>query len=506
MLARSALPTLIGLLGDASIRASLNAAFTAIGVDAVEPLLIALESGTREARVAAAAVLGRLGDARAVPGLIARLDAADAELSATAAGALAALGDPRAVDGLLALFAHPRATVRQAAVAAINAIGAATTGAEILVRLGDANPRVRECAIRVAGYFGFDNTVSVIVERTADEDEEVRRASIEQLPVLQHPRAHMELAAAMAGDTPRNRAAAAHAAGFADDPVTEQALVMGLADIDPWVRYFAAGSIARRQITSAATALEQLALHDPATHVRIAAMHALGTIDAPHLPSIAVALLRDGDSDLAAAAMAAVSSVTDPHVDELLEEAARSSAVARRIPAIHALAARPRQRSVEVLAWAACIGDPPELRSSAIEGLGRLAASATDVAAAAVEALLALSAEREGHDEALAALATLPATAVDAIGAALAAGQPPQRVAAVEALARMRHPAASAALTRALDDPTPVVRAAAVSAFGRLGTRAVGPVLATMQQADPDVDVRRKAAVVCARYGWGTPR
>ena len=123
-----------------------------------------------------------------------------------------------------------------------------------------------------------------------------------------------------------------------------------------------------------------------------------------------------------------------------------------------------------------------------------------------MEALLALSAEREGHDEALAALATLPATAVDAIGAALAAGQPPQRVAAVEALARMRHPAASAALTRALDDPTPVVRAAAVSAFGRLGTRAVGPVLATMQQADPDVDVRRKAAVVCARYGWGTPR
>ena len=501
----ASLPALVGVLDDPNVRASVDAAFLAVGSEAVEPLLRQLEDGTRDARIAAATLLGRLGDARAVGPLVGVLDAADAELAAAAAGSLALLGDPRALEGVLALFAHPRASVRQAAISAINAIGAESTPAAIAARFTDSDPRVRECAIRVAGYFGFADCVAPMLAAVDDAEEDVRRASIEQLPLLRHPAASPALASAMRRDTPRNRAAAAHAAGFADDAATEQALLRALVDDDAWVRYFAVGSIGRRRIQSAAPVIVQLALHDPAAQVRIAAMHALGLIDAPHLSSVAATLIREDDADLAAAALAALSSVSDPGVDDLLDETARRPNIASRIPAVQALASRPRVRSVDVLSWAARVDEPRELRSVAIEGLRRLAqASSAEVTAAAVEALLGLSAERETREEALAALASLPETAVEPAGALLTSGPVAVRLGAVEALARMRHPGASAALARGLDDPLAAVRSAVVGAFGRLGTRAVESRVAAMRQHDADDGVRRRAGAVCERYGWGT--
>jgi HEAT repeat protein len=107
----ASLPALLGVLGDPNVRASVDAAFLAVGSEAVEPLLRQLEDGTRDARIAAATLLGRFGDERAVAPLIRLLDAADAELVSAAAGSLALLGDPRALEGLLALFAHPRASL-----------------------------------------------------------------------------------------------------------------------------------------------------------------------------------------------------------------------------------------------------------------------------------------------------------------------------------------------------------------------------------------------------------
>ena len=500
----ASLPALLGVLDDPNVRASVDAAFLAVGSEAVAPLLRQLEDGTRDARIAAATLLGRFGDGRAVAPLIGLLDAADAELASAAAGSLALLGDPRALEGLLALFAHPRASVRQAAISSINAIGAESTPAAIAGRLTDSNPRVRECAVRVAGYFGFADCVAPVLSAADDQDEDVRRASIEQLPLLRDTAAIPALARAMSRDTPRNRAAAAHAAGFADDATTEQALLRALDDGDAWVRYFAAGSIGRRQITSAAPAMVHHALHDPAAQVRIAAMHALGVLDAPHLSGVAATLIREADPDLAAAALAALSSVSDPGVDDLLEETARGVNVASRIPAAQALASRLRVKSVDVLAWAARVDDPRELRSVAIEGLRRLAqASSAEVTEAAVEALLGLSAERDTRDDALAALASLPESAVEPAGAALTTGSLAVRLGAVEALARMRHPGASAALARGLDDPAAAVRSAVVGAFGRLGTRAVGSRVAAMRRHDQDDGVRRRAAAVCERYGWG---
>ena len=77
-----------------------------------------------------------------------------------------------------------------------------------------------------------------------------------------------------------------------------------------------------------------------------------------------------------------------------------------------------------------------------------------------------------------------------------------KQLAAIEALARMRHPDASAALARGLDDPVAAVRSAAIGAFGRLGNRGVSARVAELRDLDPDDGVRRCAAAVCERYGW----
>ena len=501
---RDALPALIDVLDEPNVQASVVAALVSIGRDAVEPLLEQLGSGSREARLVAASVLGRLADKRAVMPLAQVLSTADAELAAAAAGAIAAIGDPRALDDVLPLFAHPRASVRQAAISAVNAIGSDLTAGRVQERLRDVDPRIRECAVRVAGYFGFPDAEAAILDAVKDEHEDVRRAAIDQLPLLQNDRAVDALLNALLHDAPRNRAAAAHAAGLIDDDDSARALEVALEDADPWVRYFAIGSLGRRHIDGAAASLAHHALHDAATHVRIAALHALAGVDAPHVTGIAATLMREADADLAAAALSALASARDPRVDDLLEEAVRSSNLLVRVPAAQALATRPARRSAETLGWAALVAEPTELRAVAIEGLRRLALATepADAQFAAVEALLALSAERSTRDGALGALATLPESAVGAVAAVLAHGSPNLRLSAVETLARMRHPHASDALARALQDQSPAIRSAAIAAFGRLGTPRAARLIAELQTDDPDEGVRRRALAVCERRAW----
>jgi HEAT repeat protein len=342
-----------------------------------------------------------------------------------------------------------------------------------------------------------------------DPREEVRRAAIEQLPVLEHPTALDRLIDALVRETPRNRAAAAHALRAVDDPAVAWPLQRALGDPDPWVRYFAADAIARRRTIEAVPALVQVSAHDPATHVRIAALLALGALDVPDAVDVAAGQIESADPDLAAAAVSALAGASDPRAERLLEEAIRSSNVACRIPAAHALSARPSRTAARALAWAARLDDPPELRPLAIEGLARIAGCDPDtpdcleVRAAAVAVLLELAAERDAHEHALTALATLTPAAIQPTAAALSSGSVPERLAAVEALGRMRHPAASEALARALHDEDPSVRGAAVSAFGRLGTTAVREAVIRMQSSDADPGVRHRAAALCRRHGWG---
>ena len=501
-----ALDALIALVGDPALHQVVAVSMAAIGPEAVAPLTARLEAASPDARTAAADLLGRLGDRSAAPALQRALDDADAEVVAAAASALGAVGGPAAVDALFPLFAHPGAAVRRAAIAAINGIGAAGTSSRAKAAMADANPHVRECAIRVAGYFGFTECVPAIVSALRDPDEDVRRAAIEQLAVLDDVDAATLLQAALTGETPRNRAAAAHALRLVDDPRAGAALRTALQDPDLWVRYYAAGSLGEARFGSAAADdLAALARLDPVTHVRIAAITALGAMHGVLAAKTAAELVAEDDEDLAIAAVNVLGAVHRHDAHEWLTRAARSPRPAVQLAAIRALAERPNVASVEVLSWSAHLDENPGLPAEAINALRRIAAAVDHPLAqrAAVGALRELAAEGTQRRDAIAAIARLPEQMVPEVASGLSAARVATRVATADALAAMRHPRASGELSRALRDEDPAVRAAAVNGFAKLGTPSVARVIASMRHTDPDPDVRRRADLACARHGWG---
>ena len=86
---------------------------------------------------------------------------------------------------------------------------------------GDGRRRSARCAkARSASPAISDSTSACRPSSQAlrDPEEDVRRAAIEQLPVLDDVDAVGQLRSALAGETPRNRAAAAHAMRQVDDP------------------------------------------------------------------------------------------------------------------------------------------------------------------------------------------------------------------------------------------------------------------------------------------------
>jgi HEAT repeat protein len=497
------LPALLRAVGQPDLEHAVTDAFLAIGRDAVEPLVDCLLSGERGARLSAAALLGCLGDRRAVAPLVGALDGADEELTATAAAALARLGDEDARDPLMELFASEHAIVRQAAIAAVNSIGAGGTSGRICLLLDDPDARVRGCAVRVAGYFGYDDCMSAVLRRFADPDEDVRRAVIEQLPLIDDPRAAALLVEALRREVPRNRAAAAHALRLVDGTAAAIPLAGALEDPDMWVRYFAAGALGERRDVEAMHALTRVAEGDPAPHVRIAALQSLTAIDPCVAGEIAAPMVGDPDREVAAAALTAVAAGSDPRADDLLEEAVKTGDGFMRRAAVQALPARSTARAATLLAWAARLPEPPSLPRLALEALGR-AANGEEAAAreAAVTALLDLASARDTRDAALHVFATLPPVVVNDAAAKLHSPRVATRLAAAEALARLRDARASEALASALADPEPAVRRAAVSSFGRLGSRAAASAVADLSVSDPDPGVRRVAAAVCRRHRW----
>lgn len=497
--------TLAGALGESSVETPLAAALARLGAAAVTPVIEHLMGGEHQSRLAAAVLLGRLGDRRAVEPLIEALAAADDGLTAAAAGSLASLGDPRALDALLALFAHQNASVRQAAIAAVNSIGAEATATRVRARLTDADPRVRECAIRVAAYFGFDGSTTGILAALGDEREEVRRAAIEQLPIVDDPRALPKLLAALRDETPRNRAAAAHALRSADGGDVEAALIAALADADPWVRYFAAGSLSIQGRHAAVAALARSAADDTATHVRIAAIHAVAALDPGGIADLVAAWTTADDDDLASAAVGALARARGERADALLEAAVHGHRATLRAAATQALAVRGSAQAPEILAWTARTPDSPALAASAIEALRHIAAAADAPGqTGALAALLELGADPLRREAAVVAMAALPPHVIGQLDVALSSPRTPIRLVLVEVLARMRHRQASEVLLRALADDQASMRAAVVAAFGRLGTPAAADALGALRQSDPDPAVRRKAAAVCQRHGWGS--
>ena len=486
------------LLGNPDLRVSVIEAIARQGARIIDLLIQQLEAEDVDTRVAAVMAIARVGSPRAAPALIPLLDSGDRQLVVVAAGAIGGLGDPAAFMPLLGLLRHPDATVRQAAIAALNSLGHAGMPHHIGRLLGDPDPLARESAARIAGYFGYPECIEALVACCRDEDERVRRAALEQLPYIDDRRVLGLLTHAVTQETPRARAGAAHALGVLGGDDAARLLLEATADADPWVRYFALNGLGAMRARAALGRAAALASADPAMHVRIAAMDALGKIDGTAAADVLLRHVAHPDADIAAAALRALGGSSDGRAERALADAARSTDRARRLAAVDALAVKPTPDRIALLAWIAAADDDSAVVESAADALAGVARKDA-LSQEAIAALLTLTSDVRCRDQAVKALAGLSVDRIPALETAFERSGTPARRALIDVLCRMHHPDASAVIRRALDDPEPGVREAAIRALDELGARGMARRFSNMAQHDPSRAVRRAAAAAFAR-------
>lgn len=500
-LRRGDLQSLAELLGDERAQEDVADALASRGADAVEPIVGRLRAGSRDARLAAAALLERLADARATPALIEAADQGDSELTAIAASALAAIGDARALPALVGLFRDHDARVRRAAAAAVNAIGGHETQRLVVACAGDPDPHVRECAVRSAGYLGFAGSGTIVRHGLRDANELVRRAAIEHLPFLDDDDLSALLIGCARSESAPNRAAAAHALRLVATGTTTAALIGILEDPDPWVRYFAAGSLGSHAAGEAADALARLAIGDSAPQVRISALRALSEAAPAAGSAIATTLVAAEDDDLAVAAVRALGDASG--AVDLLAEAAGSTRPALRLAAVEALGGHLTDVAVARLAEAARQPVDPPLAAPAILALGRIAAAdGGAVGRGALAALFALAVHVEWREAVLRTAPVWSPALLAWLETWLTSQPAGVRRVAIDGLSRMHHPGASDLIVGSLHDEDATVRSAAIGAVGRLGSLGAAAVAGALASTDPDPGVRRRALVACRRHGW----
>lgn len=130
-----------------------------------------------------AALLGDIGDARAVPWLVRALSSREVWVRAKAALSLGALGDPQAVPKLIELLKDEAATVREAAVEALGALDG-HNACEALIRVlhTDDEPVVRAAAAQaLAECEGAEVTKALERAMAEETDKEVVDAARESL-------------------------------------------------------------------------------------------------------------------------------------------------------------------------------------------------------------------------------------------------------------------------------------------------------------------------------------
>jgi HEAT repeat protein len=490
---------LVRLLGQQSVRAQVVEAMVRYGAGVVDLLIDQLEAEDLDTRQAAAVALGRIGDRKATPALVAALN--DSELAVPAAGALARVGDHDAFDALMGLLGHADTAVRQAAIAALHSIGHPEMASRILPLLADPNPIVRESAVKIAGYFGYHECVDRVIDCCADPSEAVRRAAVEHLPFFDQPKTVPALLHALEGDTPPVRAAAATALARVSEGDALPPLLRALDDRDPWVRYCALRSIAAFANPTVVPAVLNVIERDRAGHVRLAAIDALGRLDAADAVTILHPLTQSAEADVALAAIRALGQTTDARADEVLEGLLRSADGWRRVEAATAIGARGHGPAASSLQWVAAADSDREVVSAAVAALALMGSREGPGAVAAITALIALTAESRTRETLVASLAGLPQRRIDDVARGLRHPSPDVRRATIEALSRMKHPKASESVETALDDSVPAVRATAVAELRRLGSRHAARKLLALARTDPDLEVRQAAVMAVTQQG-----
>lgn len=457
----SALAPLLGREGVAetaaialSVRgASAAAAIITFAADADDPVL----------RVSAAA-LGRIGSSAAVPFLISLLGRGP-DVAVAAAGALASIGDGRAFEPLLDLLEQRDTAVRQAAVAALNSIGHRGMEQEIRWRLSNELPGVREAAARIAGYFGYPTCLDLMIHCCVDHDESVRRAAVEHLSSYNDSIAWEAIRSSLVNDTSFGvRAAAARALGRSQDDRSIDSLLVGTTDRNLWVRYYAMRSLAEREMAREDVILRLLdaARADAAPPVRIAAVRALTELGDTSCLGLLREITSDPEVDIAVSALEGLGRFDVSGSLPVLGAALDSGEPRRTVAALGALARGKAAQTVSRVGEIAMSSTHAYVVEAAVLALAQLGT------ADSLDALVRLGAIRRLRSLIVGVLAAIPESALPYLEPGLTDADEQVRATLVDALARIKRPAAGRMISKLLDDPSPMVRRLATHALSRV--------------------------------------
>lgn len=172
---------------DISLQDEARKALVKIGKSAVDSLIIALKDKNSNVRKDVVAILGEIGDSRAVATLIATLKDESPDVREGAALALGKIKDSRAVEPLIAVLrgkdlkdkdkylTEIDSSIQVSAAFALAAIGAPAV-VSLIAALNDEDPDVREGAARALGKIKDSRAVEPLVTALKnDNDSEVQR-------------------------------------------------------------------------------------------------------------------------------------------------------------------------------------------------------------------------------------------------------------------------------------------------------------------------------------------
>jgi HEAT repeat protein len=473
------------LSADHAAAQSAAAALRQLGKAAEPQLLVALSGADSERRLMILPLLSH--GAEVVEPVASCLVDPNPSVRALACDALGRVGDTAVVPRLFAVLADADARVAQSAVAAIQSLGSPITERLAIDAAGSADARVRRAGLRIIAYFGYRAALDVLVGAMDDADARIRDAAIFGLPYVDDARATEALLRAASHPSPKTRAAAMRAMGQAvPHPRTIATLRDGLADADPWVRYFACQALSRLNDEDSAERITAL-LSDPAGQVRVSVVEALARLRGARALGALHRAAEGDDGDVQRAALVGLGHVQDLSSLPVLRRALRAADPATRLVAASALAEYGLPEIADDLG-VALADDHESVRAAAVTLLAvRPGSEATRI-------LVGHIADPAVRSRIVSAL-TQPAEGRTAVLAeSLRSATAETASLLVSVLSRSRSAEATLVLEDAFASPEATVRRAVAPALAAMGTRSARSLLARAAEVDPDDDVRRISA------------
>lgn len=450
---------------------------------ASRPLLTCLESSEALVRQAVASALGALGDRQAVDALVRCLRDEDAVTRESAARSLGLLFDPRAIAPLIEFFRREPA-MRQTAIEALALLKAREAAGLIAAEMKNLPEPTRVVAATALGQLGDPRAVPVLMESLLDPPAAVREAAAQALGALQDGRA-------------------------------TEALIRRLRDQEPKVA--AAASAALDRLGANAVAPLISLLESPEPHLRRTAVDLLAARGDARAYAPLIDHLTDPDPVMKAAVFAALKKLGEPALQVLVQRLAKES---KPGPACEALL---RMERAAVAPLIRCLNESKGVAPvRAAELLGQMASAdwmraggisnsgtgtstkpkTNPVQAAIITALAQALADGRGQlcDAAARALVQHGATSVPSLLTTLRHGRPELRLLAARSLGQLGDARAVDPLVRALKDHDECVRQQIIQALAGFDDPGVVPALMRALN-DPSPLVRATAAEMLAQRG-----